>query len=68
MASRENYAFAPIFSPLRKQPVNSIGGLQSDYIRLIVRIVIRQRKRALDCWTQKIISSARCSFVIYGSR
>jgi plasmid stabilization system protein ParE len=27
-------------SPLRKQPVNSIGGLQSDYIRLIVRIVI----------------------------
>jgi hypothetical protein len=29
-----------LYSPLRKQPINSIGGLQSDYIRLIVRIVI----------------------------
>ncbi len=27
-------------SPLREQPVNSIGGLQRDYIRSIVRIAI----------------------------
>jgi hypothetical protein len=29
-----------VHSPFRKQPVNRVGGLESDYIRLIVGIVI----------------------------